>query len=168
MQSLLAWYPAVNGLVFSEGGLTALARHIDKGYFDEPIDYSFLTSTINNLGEKSKRVFQIFFTLYVTSNVIGVIERYYKKTKTYQKFWSNDVFVILHVIRNGLAHDSIWSHHKYKDKLPITHNGITYSMDLNDKPMHLDYCDFTIVWKLVKDLKSFIENDIEELDNAKL
>jgi len=163
MQGFLAWYPAVNGLVFSEGGLKALAGHKDKGYFDEPIDYSTLTSTIANLGDLAKRVFQAFFLLYVTTHVIGVIERYYENTDALKKIKTNDAFTILHLIRNGLAHDSIWSHKYSKDKLPITYHGITYNMDLNDKPMHSDYCNFTIIWKLVNDVKSFIITEISDL-----
>lgn len=98
-------------------------------------------------------IVQSMFILYSLSAIIGSIERYYPKhMDESKKLWNEDVYIILKIIRNGLAHDLKWSHHSYDKKLPIAHNGLTYTMDLNDTAMDLRYCNHNIVISLIDEL----------------
>ncbi len=100
-----------------------------------------------------ERMVQSMFILYSLSAIIGSIERYYPtKTDERKKLWNEDIYILLKIIRNGMAHDLKWSHSKYDKRLPITHNGLSYTMDLNDEAMDLKYCNHNIVISLLDEL----------------
>ena len=105
-----------------------------------------------------ERTVQAMFILYSLSAIIGSIERYYpKNTSERKKLWNEDIYIILKIIRNGMAHDLKWSHSKYGKRLPITHNGVSYTMDLNDEPMDLKYCNHNIVIGLIDELTQILK-----------